>query len=159
MQEIQLQYMHDMCNIFYLTRQLITKISVLFIKMYIVTKLKKEALTKTPRQTYHSLSGWKSNLQLIWFYWCHKTDKIISIVQLTDRYVAQIKQLWHCGNYHARLMKVTETSFSFTSEVSSASKAEPSESFGPNACAFLWIRHQQTAPEFTWFLERNDIGM
>lgn len=141
MQEIQLQYIHDMCNIFYLTRQLITKISVLFIKMYIVTKLKKEALTKTPRQTYHSLLGWKSNLQLIWFYWCHKTDKIISIVQLTDRYVAQIKQLWHCGNYHARLMKVTETSFSFTSEVTSASKAEPSESFGPNACAFLWIRH------------------
>ena len=50
-------YIHDMCNIFYLTRQLITKISVLFIKMYIVTKLKKEALTKTPRQTYHSLLG------------------------------------------------------------------------------------------------------
>ena len=32
MQEIQLQYIHNMCNIFYLTRQLITKISVLFIK-------------------------------------------------------------------------------------------------------------------------------
>ena len=52
MEEIQLQYIHDMCNIFYLTRQLITKISVLFIKMYIVTKLKKEALTKTPRHIY-----------------------------------------------------------------------------------------------------------